>query len=364
MRIAFLTMGNDIGGAAQDIITLSQGLLKIGHQVFVISSPGLMDKELNNTGVEFINAPLYTRNPYGLWKASRKIRKITIDNDIEILNPQGMFTALSSWLSSFGLYKSKFKVVTTIHMISYLTLYKFTRVLNLFSHHIITESYCERSRLTSYGVDRKKVTVISNSVDMDRFSKNKSKPVLRSEFHIDNDCVCFGIIARLNKEKRHTDFIEAAKIAHKKIQNTKFFIVGDGLEKDTILKASEGSEDFIIITGARRDIPDVLRSIDCFVLCSEVESLPLSIREAMSMGLPVIATDVGGVREAVIQGITGLVVPSKNPGLLAAAMIQIAENKELRNVLGNNGLELCRTNFELGNWLQKTQETFNIVLKR
>jgi len=362
MRIAFLTMGKDIGGAAQDVITLSQGLKRIGHEVYVISSPGVMDSALINTGVKFIDAPLHTRNPFGLWRASRKIRIIASEHDFQILNPQGMYTALSAWLATFGLKKSRFKVITTIHMISSLRLYKFTRILNLFSDHIITESYCERNRLTSHGVNKKNITVISNSVDMEKFSDNNSKPVLRKEFNIEENCICFGIIARLSKEKRHFDFIEAAKIAHRKIKNTKFFIVGDGPEMEKILQVTDGSEDFIIMTGARRDIPDVLKSIDCFVLSSEVESLPLSIREAMSMGLPIITTDVGGVREAVLQGITGLVVPSKNPELIAGAMVQIAGNNELRKTLGKNGLELCRTNFELGKWLQKTQEVFHKVL--
>jgi glycosyltransferase involved in cell wall biosynthesis len=362
MRIAFITMGNDIGGAAQDVITLSQGLLKLGHKVFVISSPGVMDEELYGTGVIFINAPLYTRNPLGLWKASRRIHKIVKCNNIEILNPQGMFTALSAWLASFGFDKCRFKVVTTIHMISSLKLYKYTWALNIFSKRIITESYCERSRLTSSGVKRDKVSVISNSVDMERFSKAKSKPVLRSEYKIEDSCCCFGIIARLSKEKRHLDFINAAKIAHTKNLNTIFFIVGDGPEKERIMESIKGSEDFIIVTGMRRDIPDILNSLDCFVLSSEIESLPLSIREAMSMGLPVISTDVGGVREAVIEGITGLVVPPHNPQLMAAAMIKIANNKELRISLGTRGLELCQTNFELSKWSQKTEELFARVL--
>ncbi len=362
MRIAFLTMGNDIGGTAQDIITLSQGLLKLGHQVFVISTPGVMDKELKGTGVIFVNAPLYTRNPLGLWKASRRIYKIVKDNKIEILNPQGMYTALGSWLASFGFSMPVFKVVTTIHMISSSKLYKYTWVLNFFSKHIITESYCERNRLTSSGVKSEKITVISNSVDMEKFSKVKSKPILRNKYKIKDDCCCFGIIARLSKEKRHLDFINAAKNAHSKNDNTKFFIVGDGPEKERIKEAAVGSEDFIIVTGMRRDIPDILNSLDCFVLSSEVESLPLSIREAMSMGLPVISTDVGGVREAVLEGITGFVVPRHNPSLMAEAMIKIANDKELRISLGNRGQKLCQTNFELSKWSQKTEDLFAKVL--
>lgn len=363
MRIAFLTMGKDIGGAAQDVITLSQGLANEGYDVSVISSPGVMDIALKDTKVRFVDAPLYTRNPGGLWRASRKIRNIARKHDLQILNPQGMYTAFSAWLATFGFGKTGFKVVTTIHMISSLDLYRYVRTLNIFSDHIITESYCEKNRLISNGVKNKKVTVISNSVDMDKFSDENSIPVLRKEYNIPESCFCFGIIARLSKEKRHIDFIAAAIAAHKEIPDSRFFIVGNGPEKEKILKEVKGCEEFIILTGARKDIPDVLKSIDCFVLSSEVESLPLSIREAMSMSLPVIATDVGGIREAVIHGITGVVVPPKNPELLAKAMIQMAKDGEAAKRLGEKGLELCKTNFELSKWLHDTVETFNKVLK-
>jgi len=133
--------------------------------------------------------------------------------------------------------------------------------------------------------------------------------------------------------------------------------------KEKILNEVKGCEDFIVLTGARKDIPDVLKSIDCFVLSSEVESLPLSIREAMSMSLPVIATDVGGIREAVIHGITGMVVPPRNPELLAKAMIEMTKDRDAAKSLGKKGKELCSTNFELSKWLHNTIYTFSNVLK-
>jgi glycosyltransferase involved in cell wall biosynthesis len=364
MRIAFLTMGKDIGGAAQDVITLSIGLAEKGHEVFVLSSPGVMELTFRDTEVCFIEAPLYTRNPIGLWRASREIRRIARSKNLEILNPQGMYTALSSWLAGFGFRKSSFKVITTIHMISSLKLYRFVSMLNIFSDHIITESYCERNRLTSNGVKRKIVTVIANSVDMEKFSETRSKPVLREEYKLMDSCYCFGIIARLSKEKRHSDFIQAAKIAHSEIPDARFFIVGDGPEKGRIIKEMKGCEDFILMTGARIDIPDVLKSINCFVLSSEVESLPLSIREAMSMSLPVIATDVGGIREAVIHGITGIAVPPKNPEILAQAMVKMAQERESAKQMGIRGMALCRTNFELSLWVAKTEATFSKVIKK
>ncbi len=363
MNVAFLTMGKDIGGAAQDVITLTQGLVSRGHTVFVISRRGVLDKELAGTPVRFIDAPLYTRNPIGLWKASRKIRRIVLSHEIELLNPQGMFTAFSSWLATIGWKRDQFKIVTTIHMISQLRLYKYSWALNIFSDRIITESNCERNRLTGGGVCRKSISVISNAVDMDYFSRSDAVPVLRKEYTIPEDYCCFGIIARLSKEKRHIDFIHAAVQVHNVNPKTVFFIIGDGPESEQIRKMTEGTEEFIMMTGKRRDIPDVLCSLDCFVLTSEIESLPLSIREAMSMELPVITTDVGGVREAVLHGITGLVVSPYNVQQLVDSMLKLAEDEALRHRMGKKGHELCRIGFELGNWAEKTEQLFEEVLK-
>jgi len=80
------------------------------------------------------------------------------------------------------------------------------------------------------------------------------------------------------------------------------------------------------------------------------------------MSLPVIATDVGGIREAVLHGITGLVVPSKNSELLAEAMIQMAENKELAIQYGEAGHSLCMSNFELSRWVAETEKAFRYVM--
>jgi glycosyltransferase involved in cell wall biosynthesis len=358
MRIAMLSMGKDIGGAAQDILTLSKKLSEIGHKVFVVSTPGVLDVELVNTQVEFVNIPLYTRNLWGLWKAGRMIRRFVREREIDILNPQGMYTAFSCWMASLGFRKMKSKTVTTIHMISSMKLYRFASSLNVFSDWIVTESVCERDRLTTHGVRPDRVTVISNSVDMVRFSRDHSRPVLRNEYCVDDTTCCFGIVARLSKEKCHLDFVEAARLTHEVNENTRFFIVGDGPERESIERAVKGAEAFILLTGMRRDIPDVLRSLDCFVLTSDLESLPLSIREAMSMGLPVISTDVGGVREAVLEGVTGLVVPPHDPGRIADAMVRIAGDRALRNAMGSQALETCRANFELGNWARKTEDLF------
>ncbi|MBS1368970.1 MAG: glycosyltransferase family 4 protein [Lentisphaeria bacterium] len=358
MRVAFLTMGNDIGGAKNDVITLSQELLKRGHKVFVISNPGVMDRELEGTGVTFLPAPFYTRNPFGLLRASRRLAAMIREHRIGLVNPQGMFPAAIAWLTRFGPRPCRIPLVTTIHMISSLSLYKWSWLLNIFANAVITESNCERSRLVAGGVKRGRVTVIANSVDMERFSRRNSTPVLRREFGLAESVPVFGIIARLSPEKRHGDFIAAARMVRAKHPEARFFIVGGGPCEAELRRVAEGTEPYVHFTGQRRDVPDILRSLDCFVLASGIESLPLSIREAMSMELPVIVTDVGGCREAVFENVTGFVVPAAAPAAMAARMNDIIEDPERAKELGRAGRLLCARCFEVSEWGRKTEEFF------
>lgn len=362
MKVAFLTMGKDIGGAKQDIITLSQQIAEKGHIVYVLSAPGVMDKELKGTKVHFIPVEFYTRNPWGLFKASRKLLRIVRREGIELVNPQGFFTAAISWLMRFSIRPSFIPIVTTIHMFSSLRYYKYAWMLNVFSKEVITESNCERVRLEGGGTKREIITVINNSVDMTKFSRNSTKPALREDYSISEDVQVFGLIARLSPEKRHDNFIDAARIVHQNNPQTHFFIVGDGPTMEATKKHAAGA-DFITFTGMRRDVPDCLRSLNCFVLCSEVESLPLSIREAMSMELPVVVTDVGGNREIVAEGITGYLVPSKNPELLAEAMLKIANNPSKSKEMGKEAWQYCKDRFDARNWAIYTENKFKSILK-
>ncbi len=363
MRVAFLTMGKDIGGAKQDVITLSQQIAEMGHEVFVISAPGVMDEELSGSKVKFIPAEFYTRNPIGLYKASRTLRKIVKENRIELVNPQGFFTAAIAWMMSKFPFGPKIPVLTTIHMFSSLTYYKYAWMLNIFSEEVITESNCERVRLEGGGTKRGIITVINNSVDMTKFSRENAKPVLRTEYGISEDVVTFGIVARLSPEKRHADYIEAAKMVHGENPNTHFFIVGDGPMMEKVAPLADGC-DFITFTGMRRDIPDILRSLDCFVLPSEVESLPLSIREAMSMELPVVCTDVGGNREIVAEGLTGFLVPSHASEKLKEALLKISMDRDKRREMGTLARRFCADRFDARDWARLTKEKMESVIER
>jgi glycosyltransferase involved in cell wall biosynthesis len=125
-------------------------------------------------------------------------------------------------------------------------------------------------------------------------------------------------------------------------------IVGDGPLRPAVEAEIERLGAPIALAGERRDVPALLASADAFVLASRSEGAPLAILEAMAAGLPVIASDVGGVRELVADGETGVLVAPGDPGALAAALERVLADAELRRALGAAGRRRAQERFELG----------------
>jgi len=119
----------------------------------------------------------------------------------------------------------------------------------------------------------------------------------------------------------------------------RLMLVGDGPMRPEIeaLILKQGLEGRVAVLGARDDVPELLRTADVFILSSHWEGMPLAVIEAMMSGLPVVATDVGGVSEAVVHGETGFLVPPGNPDALALALDRLLTDPALRRRMGEAG---------------------------
>ena len=211
-----------------------------------------------------------------------------------------------------------------------------------------------------------KVRVIYNGVDSQIYRADKSQSELRENFNIKNRSPVIGIIGRLAPEKDHITFLEAADIVSKACPEACFLIVGKGPEEENIRSCVErlNLADKVIVAGYRKDIPEVLNILDIFVISSVREGFSLAILEAMAAGKPVIATDVGGNREAVIDGETGFIVPQKKPLLMASKILNLISNPELRAMMGEKGYQRVVKKFSIGNMLTETSELYSEILDK
>ena len=161
-------------------------------------------------------------------------------------------------------------------------------------------------------IPRQKVVVIHNGVDTTRFSPTEDKRHRRRILGLPADAMLLGNVARLAAEKNHEGLLQAFRIVAGQRPDIHLVIVGDGPLRDGLhsLTCSMNLHSRVHLLGARSDVSDLLGAFDLFVLSSLSEGLSITLLEAMACGLPVVATDVGGNREVVLHGETGLLVPA------------------------------------------------------
>ena len=133
---------------------------------------------------------------------------------------------------------------------------------------------------------------------------------------------------------------------------------GPGLTEVTSALTRNGLSQRVELLGARADVPDLLARADVFVLSSRSEGFPVSVLEAMAAGLPVVATKVGGVAEAVVDGETGLLVPAADPEALACALERLVADGELRRRLGAAGRGRALSLFDVSPYRAAYQELY------
>jgi len=212
---------------------------------------------------------------------------------------------------------------------------------------IIAVSRGIKKVLVDGGIDPTLVKVIPDGIDYFPFEEAASSQYLRRELNFGPDDFLVGIVAHLADHKGHKYLIKATKILKEKAPLIRVIIVGEGplrMELDKLVKQTH-VEDMVFFLGFREDVPQILASLDLFVLSSYLEGMGSSILDAMASRLPVVATKTGGIPEVVVHGETGLLVPPKSRTALAKAMLRIYEDRELGNRLGHKGYEIVHQKF-------------------
>jgi glycosyltransferase involved in cell wall biosynthesis len=227
------------------------------------------------------------------------------------------------------------------------------RRLAKLSTGIIAISPIQKEELSSvHGIcSPDKIQVIPLGFDLLKFRENlaEKRSATRQNWKLEEDEIAVAIVGRLAPIKNHGLFLDTIALLAEKGIRARYFIVGDGQEKPMIEKRVKELEDRyglkVELTSWIKDIATFNAGMDIICLSSDNEGTPVSLIEAQASGVPVISTDVGGVKDILDEGNTGFVVPKKDPEAFAEKLQLLIENKEIRTKMSQNGWNFVRDKF-------------------
>jgi len=243
---------------------------------------------------------------------------------------------------------------------------------------ILTNADAIRQSLIAEGYDAAKIKVIRNGIDVRSFRGTADGgPRFRSAFALPADAPIVAVLARLGAIKGIEYFLQAAVLVARRFADARFVIVGGGTfvkngrdetldyrRRLEVMAQRLGLDGRVVFTGARSDIADVLSQVAVSVLPSLSEGVSNTVLESMAAGVPVVATRVGGIPEAVEDGTSGLLVPARDPVALAHAIGLVLEDRDLARRLGRAGHERVARHFDLDSVVRQTETLYATLLER
>jgi glycosyltransferase involved in cell wall biosynthesis len=221
-----------------------------------------------------------------------------------------------------------------------------------------------KETLVEAGVAEWRAFTVHSSTDPDRFLEVKEPDGLRADLGIPQDAFVIGNIGALVGHKDHDNLLRAARIVRDKIPRAWFVIVGAGPLHERILEKANALHmaDRLTMTGFRQDVPELIRMFDLFALSSSEEGICSTLLDVAISGCPIVATDAGGVREAVVPEETGIVVPIKKPHDLAEGIIKLVRHPELARRYAKKGRTRALAHFTCDRMTERTLEVYHKVL--
>ncbi|MEW6209046.1 MAG: glycosyltransferase [Acidobacteriota bacterium] len=358
-RVMQVTWSLVAGGSERYAFTLAAGLdpRKYQCEMCALDKGGAMEDEIRRAGIRFEVMHRRQGIDWGLmWRLYKLFRK----HKVAVVHTHH-FNQL--FYSLVGARLAGARIIHTEHSVEYFKRRRLRAALRLMS------VFCDRvvaigedgARVLreKVGIPQSKLEIIRAGVDVDRFDQSRSEA--RREIGIDEAARVAIIVARLFPEKNHLLLLEAFSEVARRITGAKLLIVGDGVEELSIRGeiARLGLEDNVAMLGVRRDVALLLAAADVFVLSSDREGLPIAVLEAMAARRPVVATAVGDLPLVVRDRETGLLVPPKDAGALAEALIEILGDREQSRQMGERARRIVAERFSLQAMIERHAQLYS-----
>jgi len=243
------------------------------------------------------------------------------------------------------------------------------RVAYSLAHHIVANSNAVREKLIAEGTSPEKVTVVYNGLDLKRLSTRASRSESLSLLGLPSDESqprrFISIVANMRHEvKDYPMFLRSARRVKEAIPEAAFLLAGEGELSDSLhaLAMELGIHDATFFLGRCENVAELLSISEICVLSSKAEGFSNSILEYMAAARPVVATDVGGAPEVIIEGETGYLVTSGDDSMMAARLISLLREPEKARTMGDKGRQVVQEKFSCEAQLVRTEELYERLL--
>jgi glycosyltransferase involved in cell wall biosynthesis len=382
-RVLNILFDERVGGPQLRVLQVARQLRNRGLETVVVMPKGdpAFGFLLKQAQIPFHEIDLVrlrdTRNPIvhakflaRFWPNIAVLRRLIREHHVEIVHTNGLMNIQAAIAARL----ERVKLVWDLNDVGTPRLLRLTLLP-------LVRSWADRIAIVSRGVGQYyfpnpvsldgRLHVSYAPVDTQRFNPQVDGSPVRVEFGIANDCPVVGIVANVGPGKGFEYLLEAAPAIKQRYPTAKFLFVGGMLQNRRAYWTSLhhrtkelGLEKDVFFTGRRYDVPKIMRAMTVFVQASESEACPMAVLEASASGLPVVATDVGGTRELVQDGVTGLLIKPRQPSEIADAVIRLLEYPELARHMREAGVERMRRFFSLDICVAEQIRLYNAVLGR
>lgn len=351
MRILHVDSALEWRGGQNQVFQTMRGMAARGHEVaLACHAGGILDERARQQGLDvrpvvFGRGDLSPVSALGLMRVLRQVRPTLI----HLHDPHG----IAAGLLAVRLNRGSTRVVATrrvdFQVRGRLSLWKYGAC-----DRTIAVSRAIASVLESGGLPRERIRLVYEGVP-DRPPLPDGRAALR-ELGIPDGAPVVGKVAALADHKDHMTFLEAATRVAARLPQARFLIVGDGeLRSRVEARVRElGLEGRCLMTGFRNDLDRLMPAFTVFCLSSHMEGLGTSLLDAMCFSRPIVATAAGGIPEAVEDGVTGRVVPVKNPDALADALVDVLSDEARQTAMGAAGRKRFEERFTSERMVEQT----------
>ncbi len=363
LKVLFVTGALSFGGLERIVINLCRHLdpERFKAVVVCLKSRGELAVELEEAGVHVISLEA------NLKRVFKYINWIRLAQVIRSQRPAVIHTHNTAALLDTALAYAiapGFAWVHTDHNRAFPDRMRYMvaeRLASLLIYRMVAVSQENRDNLIHYEkINRHKLTVISNGIDKAQFNLSIDVDRLKMQLDLAKFDFLIGTVSVLREEKGLRFLIAASTAVLQKYPQTGFIIVGGGPLREQLenrCKELDVHPNFRFL-GSRKDIPDLLKLFDIYVLPSLWEGLPVSLLEAMASRKCILASEVGGIPLAVRNGKDGVLIPPQNESLLADNLLTLRENASLRSQYAQSAYQRFEENFTVGGMVNKYQQIY------